>query len=1056
MNVYHRKLYAFLRSVECIDWLNVDLSYIYNELKCLQPHLQELGDWWENGGGKLVASIGSSSDRINLSSTAPLEQINDIAIRHPISGQQRNITVSVFNQRLDISEIAVEEDVKKVFWWFWRYFPEKLAEQDPHNAFLIPTHRILPDCPLHGYQSTVSALTGAIFHDSAEPHPRSLSLARRGMSERQGEVSDKSSSPYLFLFTFSPVQEFIKASRKFLDFWAGSYLLHYYSALLCFETAKIYGPDAIITPSLWNQEIIDAFIFQDEELIISTLKSQYNNPAHNFNNNPQNQTFNTALTTAGFPNVITVLVPSQEKATELGKHLDKIIKERWLESSKKVRQAIKEKVRDLLNNKEKQSQILKKISGDFPNYEEEELRKELENFSQRGCWEWNQLWEAQINSTWETYFVGVPFGHPKESLEIDITNFEKNQHEWIDKQNKIVRAIKELPTNAEREAYTKLNVGTWWGSLQAHLGSAIQAIKNTRGWQIPVAPGERSTLSGYYSAVYPQFAYQKFQNGLGVPSESLRLFWQVMGVAFPGLFNGSEKLNAIELTKRMAWKSGGIAFQQDGNQDNENAISLGITLNPDDDDYEGLIRFPNLCSIAAAHYATHNPQKIQEYWNDLDTEIKNEFDSKSHDIFSSRTRRPFHVKRADTALKASTNYGKGYNGVMLSSKWLADDMNLKNQSEKALLRAVIDKTQKKHFGDNNPADWWVLVLGDGDGMGNYVNGRKLKTYQNYIIEDLVNREGIDNETWRLLLEETKKRMGPATHVGLNRALLDFSNRIVNYITEQRCCGKVIYSGGDDVMAALSLADLPKYLISLRSAWCGGIDPEGEFNSSGGYWQWNTENTNQTPRPNDIPLRPLFTMGEEARMSLGIVIAHKSVPLPTVLEKIWDAEKNGAKKLIGGKISDDKSTPDKDGLCFRVIYGSGNTLEAFMKGHLLEGWWNFIKESQKCENFDLSPVLYRLAEELPRHAEVTESDGLFQTVANVVLDSRNIELPEPVRNSLLEWLNNWEKWAWAAMNEARRREIEPDKKDKVQALGARPEDMAILLKFTAFWVSQNKW
>ncbi len=66
--------------------------------------------------------------------------------------------------------------------------------------------------------------------------------------------------PYLFLFTFSPVQEFIKASRKLLDFWAGSYLLHYLGVKLCWHIANEYGPDAVITPSLWSQEIIDALI----------------------------------------------------------------------------------------------------------------------------------------------------------------------------------------------------------------------------------------------------------------------------------------------------------------------------------------------------------------------------------------------------------------------------------------------------------------------------------------------------------------------------------------------------------------------------------------------------------------------------------------------------------------------------------------------------------------------------------------------------------------------------------------------------------------------------
>jgi CRISPR-associated protein Cmr2 len=1031
MNLYHRKLYVFLRSIESIDWLGADVSYIYEELACLQDYLLQLRNWWDKQGGNIAAKISSSSDRLNLNPTDTTRKKSDIEVRHPISGQKQHIAASVFDRDPKTSdrpiniptEIAAEKDVQKVFWWFWRYFPQLLEERDNTNALLIPTHRILPDCPLHSYQSTVSALTGAIFHSSEEP-----------------------SKPYLFLFTFSPVQEFIKAARKFLDFWAGSYLLHYFSALLCFEIAKIYGPDAIITPSLWNQEIIDAFILQDKSLIISTLEKQYNNPAENFHNNPQAQ----SLSTAGFPNVITVLLPNQEEVGILGKKLDEILKKCWLEMSQKVRKAIKERVKSKLENEDEFKKILGQIAQDFPNYTLEQLTKELNQFKQPGCWEWNKLWDAQINNTWETYYVGVPFGHPEEELEISIPT--SNQKDWIDSQTQIAKPTQDIPNQAELAAFSKLNVGSLWGSLQARLGNAIQAVKNTRAWQIPVAPGERSTLSGQYSAVHPRFIYQEqFQNGLGMSSESLRLFWNLMGIVFPGLFNGSEKLNAIELTKRMAWKHGGVAASLGLSKKNETDES-NQNNNNDDDDYEGLIRFPNLSSIAAAHFTTHNPEKVEEYWNDLRREVYKTLRFK-HDIFCSRTRRPFQVKRADQALVANTNYENGFNGVMFSSKWLADDMSLTSPEEKNELRRIIDGLEKQHFGDNNPADWWVLVLGDGDGMGGYVNGRKLHYYQDYIVEDLVNKQGISNAVWGDLLEKTKKRMGPATHVGLNRALLDFSNRIVPYITEQRCCGRVIYSGGDDVMAALSLADLPKFLLSLRAAWSGETDPENEFNSNGGYWQWNTENPNQKPRPNDIPARPLFTMGKEATMSLGIVVAHKSVPLPTVLEKIWDAEKERAKKMIGGITSENNKIPEKDGLCFRVIYGSGNTLEAFMKGHLLEGWWDFIKASQELENLDLSPILYRLAEELPRHADITEGDGLFRKVAEIVLHNRDVEIPQVIENQILGWLENWEKWAWAATESAKTREKDSNGKDKVKALGASPEDMAMLLKFTAFWTSR---
>ena len=379
---------------------------------------------------------------------------------------------------------------------------------------------------------------------------------------------------------------------------------------------------------------------------------------------------------------------------------------------------------------------------------------------------------------------------------------------------------------------------------------------------------------------------------------------------------------------------------------------------------------------------------------------------------------------------------------MFSSKRLADDMGLNTSSEIADLRSVIDSGQNRHFGDGSPADWWVLVLGDGDGMGRYVSGSKLKNYSEYLVQDLIDFSNIEREgdDWQNLLN-TKKRMGPATHVGLNRALLDFSNRLVPYITEKRFCGRVIYSGGDDVKAVLSLAELPEYLRSLRAAWSGREDPNGEFTNQGGYWQW--ENANN--RPQEIPNRPLFTMGKGATMSLGIVIAHKSVPLPTVLENIWEAEKERAKKLLGRKSAQGRVIfPAKDGLCFRVIYSSGYVLEALMKGHLFERWWKFI---QAYDQIDFSPLLYRLAEELPRHADVTQDYRLFRKVAKVVIANRDENLPPDTERALLRWLDAWEQWAFSAMKQAQI--------NNQNALGATPNDMANLLKFSAFWVSRRR-
>jgi CRISPR-associated protein Cmr2 len=1044
-----------------------NISAVCRHLSLLEKDVDELDAWWSRTTGEdnkisLAERVSSSSDRVNLK-TKEGSQSN--ILKHPLSGQERKIKPIKKLKASEVSELIergfkltrdpnkAEEydknDAERLFLWCWRFLPEKLAESgllSLETAILSPAHSILPDCSLHGYSSTVSALTGAMYPEV----------------DSNGSDASKNKTPYLLLFTFSPVQELIKASRKFLDFWGSSYLLHYLSAMLCWEVAKKYGADAIITPSLWGQEIIDALIVKDypgfkESFVVSQNQSnnqdaekKYNDPASKF----ENLDFTSlSLTTAGFPNVITVLAPSKEDAISLGNHLEDKLKNIWSKMSLEIRRKVKYKVRMLLVNDEKNDEEIEKMWSDiseyFKNSDSKALKEELKQYYQKGCWEWNQLWDVQINNTWQTYFVTIPLGNPENDLEI-LKGSDEDFNNWIKSQNEIVRVESDFPAAAETQTYPTINIGTWWGYTQGRLGSAIQAIKNTRQWQIAVAPGERSTLSGEFSALHPRFFYNKFQNGLGVTSESLRLFWQVMSIAFPGLFNGSEKLNAIELTKRMAWKYGGMAeslginLDKSDKSDKSDKLNKPNKLDKSDDDYETLIRFPNLSSIAAAHFTANHPQKIEDFWQELRRKIYRELNSK-HDEFCSRTRRPFQVKRADTALKSETKYDNGYNGVMLSSKWLADDMGLK-ETETVILRGIIDELQKKYFGDGSPADWWVLVLGDGDGMGRYVTGRQLKDYKDYLVTDLVNRDDIPNELWNKLLE-TKKRMGPATHVGLNRALLDFSNRLVPHITEQRFCGRVIYSGGDDVMVALPLADLMGFLRSLRAAWCGANDPEGKFSAEGGYWKWDAEEE----LPGDIPPRPLFTMGEGATMSLGIVIAHKSVPLPTVLENIWSAEKDKAKKLVGRVVKDKENPgnfiiniPDKDGLCFRVIYGSGNTLEAFLKGHLLESWYSFIKAYKEI---DLSPLLYRLSEELPRHADVTENYHMFEKVAKVVLRSRDEKLTENAETALIKWLNEWEKWAWNAQQRVEEGEDKP--------LGTTPEDMAMLLRFSAFWVSRRR-
>ncbi|URR36146.1 type III-B CRISPR-associated protein Cas10/Cmr2 [Thermosynechococcus sp. HN-54] len=875
------------------------------------------------------------------------------------AGSLSDENLTAIEQQAIWNDIRQETDAEKVFWWFWRFYGEAIAADQrikgqaayAKDVLLLPADTRIPDCPLEAHTSITAALAGTLF-------PRNASNG------------DRPQHPWLLMFSFSPVQEFIKSSRKLLDFWSGSYLLHYLSAKACWFLAERYGPDVVITPNLYNQTIIDAFLLQKYPDFEPYFEAFGLPKPVEAEGQPS-----PSLVTAGFPNVITALIPAADKDT-IGQELQDHLRQTWLNLGKNVREAIKTKVRSYYEDSKWLAHIQEWIQEQFPAETQEELEKEFLSWQQGGRWEWNALWQAQLENFWESYWITLPLGDPEKSLTCD--RRASTYSTWKTAQTTLAKAEDPLPTQVEETVYSTINVGTWWPLLQQRLGSALSAVKNTRNWQFPASPGERSSISGAYSALHPNLLYRDpFREGHGLPASSLRLFWYVMGQAFPGLFNGSERLNAIEVTKRMAWKHGGLAE------------SLGVEC--PEEDYENLVRFPNASSIAAARFMVTSPDQVQQYWRELDRVFADDLDLQPYrKRFGSTTRRPSQIPQVDA------NLGD-YNGVMFSAKWLAEALGLERKQELAALRSAVNWAQKRlGWGDRSPGDWWCILLADGDGMGNYVRGHNLKKYREYVATNIIQdiKQGksyIQNpQQWQQLINDTPKRMGPATHVGLNRALLDFSNRLVPYLVEQRHCGRVVYSGGDDVMAVLPIEDALSLIHVLRQAWCGGTDPEGEFEPHGDYWQTVQGST----AAHVLGMRRLFTMGQGATMSMGVVIAYRSVPLPTVLENLWQAEKERAKKL-----------PGKDGLCFRVLYGSGNVLEAVLKGELLAAWRELLAQA----NDDVSPLLHRLVAELPQHCWLSKERVIEKAIASIA-NRREKDIPLELIEQLCQCCNQWEDWA----------------------------------------------
>ncbi|ACB49702.1 hypothetical protein cce_0351 [Crocosphaera subtropica ATCC 51142] len=884
------------------------------------------GNWLNHVG--LCDLVASASDRSTIGRLDPqysavtYQQQTGLQIRHLLSGEPQNLKVNnnwqenliTKRKKLEAKEaefldkISQWEDPKKVFWALWRCYAEVL-EKEEALIHLLPAETRLPDGSLWSHVSMTSALAGGLagYYKQAENYPI------------KNQKFNDYSRPYLVNFTFSPVQELIKASRKMRDFWAGSWILHYLSAKVSYAIANEYGPDTLLYPCLYQQPLIDNWLLEEYSDFKEWIEPH----------KPDQ------LLTAGFPNVIIMILPNNHKsqqdlkdnpiyaATQLAK---RTLKEEW----KKLGDQSLEFLQD---------------------------SKQWQNINPN-------TWDKWLKCQWQTYYTAFPIGDPESDLTCSL-RVGKNETEeqkkdafeaWCHQQNqltnpkeslfetneeKFLKAIFKL-TDIETEKeppktkYSKqpnLNVGSWWAYVFDQLRTSLNAVKNARTWELPTAFTVRSSLSGIGSAVHPIVNEEKPDR---ISEKEINEFWSEKF----GLFDGTEKLNATEIVKRVLHKL------------------LPEILNYEEQEIS--LYYPDLTAGVAGYLKNallNNQQSEIDYYKRSCHKIYKEIQPLlDNDNLSQSWGIPWINNNKELKLSNTIHHPR-----LLNAGWLLEDVEISHDSnieyrekleELSTKRTTIQQVINKYYPSNNPTNWYILVAGDGDSMRDWLRGSKLKNYGEYLPDEL--REKIINDSndeipkeYKEPLQnflEVRKRMGPSTHSALSRALLDFSNQLVPYLTEQRYAGRLIYSGGDDVLAYTNLWEWDNWLWDIRQCFKGQEDPYNEFKNEGDYWQWNKPN-----KPKNIAQRPLFTMGKCATISFGIVIAHHSIPLAIALESLWEAEEE-AKEHYTQK--DNKDTY-KDAVQVRVLYGNGNTLKSTSKFDIFNQWKQLLK-------LDLEPSLFEQA------------------------------------------------------------------------------------------------
>ncbi|MFP4694430.1 MAG: type III-B CRISPR-associated protein Cas10/Cmr2 [Halothece sp.] len=982
--------------------------------------LPPMREWHENGwnpedSGKTIFNhirladfISSASDRAaigSLTSSVNYQQ-QGLEITHLLSGKSHRFQLKdqqhqdILNNRrqfLQGKEQAIQdlipnnilqesaaslENTKRLYWWLWRCLPEATSHiLGDDQIAILPAETRLPDSSIWSHASLTSALAGAL----AGYDLTTEDIAKNWSSDQT------LSHPFLSVFSFSPIQELIKASRKMRDFFAGSWLLHYLSAKVSWELARQYGPDCLLYPSLYQQPLIDLWLLQEYPEFRDWVKP------------PRDR----ALLTGGFPNVIVVILPKDRVAAAM-EMAKKTLIETW--------RNLGEETLDYLQNKRHWQRKLRFHSP---------------------------TWQGWLQGQWQVYWSAVPIGKEDQPLKNAAIPEERDEelNHWLEAQNEAYgvnnkphqRLFQEKELNFLRTAYQhreekwgrkfivipnkkqqfnssgsillpsssqdgctteinwndySINVGSWWAYIFDQTRLALAVTKNARSWEIPTAFGPRSTISGMGPVVHPTRINDWITEG-----ESQH-YWRRQA----GLFDGREELNATETVKRTLEKI------------------LPNLLGIEADTISG--SYPDLTAGVAGYLKTHSHEHQANFDRACEA-ILNQFPWAQTVI--DRMANKWGIPYIDEDVSTQ------YHPRLLNAGWLVEDAETLELTQleadqdqeddpmiaqeiateinqlKTQYRQQIEQIINRYYPSNNPANWYVLAAGDGDGMSKWLKGQKMKSYGEYVASDLKVSEEV-KDAYNQFLAETK-RMGPSTHNALSRALLDFSNQLVPYLTEQRYAGRLIYSGGDDVLAYSNLWEWNRWLWEIRECFRGADDPKGEFVSEGDYWRYQgTIPTDKEGNPL-LANRPLFTMGHTATVSFGVILTHHSVPLAIALENLWEAESE-AKAHIDGNGN------EKDAVQVRVLYGNGNILKATGKFAVFNCWQGLLEDYPTVES-----SFYEQAATLWQQHPIPYADAIPAWVTLLISRRDEFKQNETLRDSFQQSFTGFIETLWKHHPEA---------------------------------------
>lgn len=161
-------------------------------------------------------------------------------------------------------------------------------------------------------------------------------------------------------------------------------------------------------------------------------------------------------------------------------------------------------------------------------------------------------------------------------------------------------------------------------------------------------------------------------------------------------------------------------------------------------------------------------------------------------------------------------------------KVLQAEAQLSASAERTLDQAVKSiRDQAKKLGLGEPSTRFAVIALDGDKLGDLLLAKPERigvAWRSVLhpaaVAQIESKAGAGGEwamAWRKLLDNTRTA-GPSLHAFISRAVTTFANLLVPWVVEREHHGRLVYAGGDDVLALAPAEDALSIAARLQQLW----------------------------------------------------------------------------------------------------------------------------------------------------------------------------------------------------------------------------------------------